>query len=155
MEAVLSGLIGVLGTLLGSVVTYYFQRQSAERTERIARTERLRQERLAAYSEFAGAATDLRRAAYDRWHRYEEDPQGGEFNAARDEYYRLYAVARNAQLRLRLLTGDRDLVESAHMAVERATEIVKADTEEDRASRGEIARHALDAFVSAAARRLE
>ena len=43
-----------MGTLLGSTVTYVFQRVNAGRVEKFARDERLRQERIAAYSGFAG-----------------------------------------------------------------------------------------------------
>jgi hypothetical protein len=154
MDSVLSAVVAVAGTLLGSIATYVFQRSAAERQERAARAERHRAERLAVYTEFAAGATDLRRAAYDRWHRHQEEPEGKAFIAARDEYYRLYAEARNAQLKLRLLTGDRSLVQLAHDAVERATEIKDADTEPERAKRGERAKDALDAFVTAAAAQL-
>jgi hypothetical protein len=136
-----SAVVAVAGTLLGSTATYLFQRSTAERQERVARTERYRSERLVVYTEFAAAVTDLRRAAYDRWHRYREEPEGTDFTVARDEYYRVYAEARNVQLKLRLLTGDQELVQLAHQAVERATEIKDADTEPERAKRGESAKH--------------
>jgi hypothetical protein len=58
------------------------------------------------------------------------------------------------QLRLRFLTNDDELVQSAHVAVERATEIKDADTEAERTKRGEAAKRALDAFVSTASTRL-
>jgi hypothetical protein len=54
------------------------------------------------YTEFAGAVTDVRLAAYDRWHRYQEDPDSPAFAAARDEYWKLYGVPRNVQLKLRV-----------------------------------------------------
>jgi hypothetical protein len=154
MESVLSAIIAIIGTLLGSATTYAFQRASSDRTERIARIERFRQERLAVYTEFAGAITDLRRAAYDRWHRYQESPEGAEFAIARDEYYRIYSSTKNIQIKLRLLTDDVELAELAHHAVERATEIKDADAEQDRAVRGERAKLALDAFVTRASARL-
>lgn len=151
MSSTVSAIVAVAGTLLGSAATYLFQRNAADRQMRVARDERYRSERLAAYAEFATAVTDLRRAAYDRWHRYQEVSGGSSaFTAARDEYYKLYAVARNSQLKLRLLTGDRDLTELAHQAVERATEIKDADSEPERAKRGEYAKAALDDFVEAA-----
>ena len=100
MESVLSAVVAVVGTLLGSVATYWFQRSSAERQERVAQAQRHRAERLAVYTEFAAAVTDLRRAAYDRWHRYQEGAQDRAFADARDGYYRQYAEARNAQLKL-------------------------------------------------------
>ncbi|WP_440107621.1 hypothetical protein [Streptosporangium sp. H16] len=62
MSAALGSLIAVLGTLLGSFSTYLFQQRTAIRAEAVAREERLRQEHLAAYSEFASAVTELKRA---------------------------------------------------------------------------------------------
>jgi hypothetical protein len=154
MTSVVSAIVAVAGTLLGATATYIFQRLDADRRDRNVRTERFRQERLMVYTEFAGAVTDLRRAAYDRWHRYQEEPDGPAFMAARDEYYKLYAMARNVQLKLRLLTEGADLVGLAHETVERATEIKDADTDHERGRRGERAKLALDEFISAASGRL-
>jgi membrane protein YqaA with SNARE-associated domain len=67
VDAWMGNVIAVAGTLLGSVAGYVFQRLNAGRTERFARDERLRQERMAAYSGYAGAVTDLRRAVVSLW----------------------------------------------------------------------------------------
>jgi hypothetical protein len=154
MSSAVSAIVAVIGTLLGATATYIFQRIDADRKDRSLRSEKFRQERLAVYTEFAGAVTDLRLAAYDRWHRYQEDPNSPAFAAARDEYWKLYGVARNVQLKLRLLTDDADLVRLVHEAVERASEIKDADTEPERQHRGEQAKQALDDFLSAASSRL-
>ena len=154
MTSIVSAIIAVVGTLLGATATYVFQRIDADRKDRIARAERLRQERLAVYAELAAAVTDVRRAAHDRWHRHQEDPDGAAFTAARDHYYKVYAVARNVQLKLRLLTDDTDLVAVARTAWERAVEIKDADEEEERRRKGEQAKQALDAFILAASERL-
>jgi hypothetical protein len=154
MTSVGSAIIAVVGTLLGATATYVFQRIDADRKDRIARTERFRQERLAVYTELAAAVTDLRRAAHDRWHRHQQDPDGAVFAAARDHYYTVYAVAQNVQLKLRLLTDDTDLVEVAQQAWERATEIRDTDKEQERRWKGERAKQALDAFILAASKRL-
>jgi hypothetical protein len=66
----------------------------------------------------------------------------------------VYAVARNVQLKLRLLADDTDLVEVAQQAWERAAEIKDADEEQERRWKGEQAKQALDAFILAASRRL-
>jgi hypothetical protein len=149
-----SAIIAVIGTLLGATAAYLFQRIDANRRDIIARTERLRQERLAVYTELAATVTDLRRAAHDRWYRHQEDPQAPAFAAARDHYYKVYAVARNVQLKLRLLTDDTDLVDAARQAWESATEIKDTDTEHERRRKGEQAKQALDAFIVAASGRL-
>ncbi|MFE0930627.1 hypothetical protein ACFW4O_30810 [Streptomyces mutabilis] len=65
MEAVAASVIAVLGTLLGSGLTYLFQRQTMNRSEQFTRNERLRQERIAAYSAFAGALANYRRGQMD------------------------------------------------------------------------------------------
>ncbi|MFF5294396.1 hypothetical protein [Paractinoplanes globisporus] len=140
MSSTVSATVAVAGTLLGSAATYLFQRNASDRQMRVARDERYWSQRLAAYAEFAAAVTDLRRAAYDRWHRYQEEPSGNAFTAARDEYYKLYAEPRNSQLKLRLLTGDQNLTELAHQAVEQATEIKDAESEPERAKRGDHAK---------------
>jgi hypothetical protein len=137
MTSIVSAVIAVVGTLLGATTTYVFQRIDADRKDRIARNERFRQERLAVYTELAAAVTD-----------------GAAFAAARDHYYRVYAVARNVQLKLWLLADDTDLVEVAQQAWERAAEIKDADEEQERRWKGEQAKQALDAFILAASRRL-
>ena len=150
MSSTVSAIVAVAGTLLGSSATYFFQRNATDRQTRAARDERHRSERLSAYAEFAGIATDLRRAAYDRWHRFQEEPTGNAFIAARDEYHRLYAEARNSQLKLRLLTRNRSLVELAYQATECANEIKDAASAPERVERGKIAEATLDNFVEAA-----
>jgi hypothetical protein len=154
MTSVVSAIIAVVGTLLGATTTYIFQRIDADRKDRIAQTERFRQERLAVYTELAAAVTELRRAAHDRWHRHQEDPDGAAFAAARDHYYKVYAVAQNVQLKLRLLTDDADLVEVAQQAWVWATEIKDTDKEQERRRKGDQAKEALDAFILAASGRL-
>lgn len=66
MAVVWASVIAVLGTLGGSIVSYWQQESSNKRAQAQARSERLRQERLAAYGTFAGAVMDLRGAQYDR-----------------------------------------------------------------------------------------
>lgn len=67
MQGLLASVIAVVGTLLGSAVTYVFQRVNAGRVETFARDERLRQERIAAYSGFAEAITELRQGVISLW----------------------------------------------------------------------------------------
>ena len=62
MSAVLVSLIAVAGTLLGSLTTYLFQRQTARHTEATARAERLRQDRRVACGDFIAAVTEVERA---------------------------------------------------------------------------------------------
>lgn len=102
MSALYASLIAVFGTLLGSLSTYLFQARSAARAEASARTERLRQDRLAACSEFAAAITALKAAVVAAWLR-REDPD--DHSAARAEADRLGSLAESARFRLLLVSG--------------------------------------------------
>lgn len=62
MESVVTSLVAILGTLLGATTTYAFQIRTAKQARQSATEERLWQERLAAYSTFAGALTDFRKS---------------------------------------------------------------------------------------------
>lgn len=158
MAAVLGSIIAVLGTLAGTTAGYLFQRRIADRSEAIAREDRLWRERLVACSAFAGAVMDLRRAQYDLWHRSHEfdtyefrqaDPAD-----ARSETYRLRSGAWSAFYRFMLTTDDTGLVNMGWTAVEEAAHVAKATTEEELRERGEGARARIDGFVAAAARHL-
>jgi hypothetical protein len=119
MQGLLASVIAVVGTLLGSIVTYVFQRVNARRVERFAREERLRQERIAAYSGFAGAITELRRGVISLWFiRQRDDAARPELYAARTETDRLGAAADHARFRIQLLAEEPDLVALADAAFE-------------------------------------
>ncbi|MEV7550182.1 hypothetical protein AB0N89_11205 [Amycolatopsis sp. NPDC089917] len=60
MNGVLTTVVAISGTLAGSTLTYPLGLLNTRRTERTARDERLRQERISAYVAFAEAMTDLR-----------------------------------------------------------------------------------------------
>ncbi|HZM77812.1 MAG TPA: hypothetical protein VFC19_19005 [Candidatus Limnocylindrales bacterium] len=74
MDAVFASLIAVVGTLLGSAITFLFQQRTAERNESFARSQRLRSERLAIYSAFAAVLTEHRNALVKVWHLQQRDP---------------------------------------------------------------------------------
>lgn len=90
--------IAVAGTLLGTTVTYIFQRANAGRAERFARDERLRQERIAAHRGFARAVAEVRRGVISLWFGLQRSTLGDpERNAAYTESDLLGAVAHHAQ----------------------------------------------------------
>lgn len=60
VEVVATSLVAVLGTLLGSVATYWIQRSTVRQQEGLARAERLRQERVEAFTGYGGALHDYR-----------------------------------------------------------------------------------------------
>jgi membrane protein YqaA with SNARE-associated domain len=77
MSAVLVSLIAVAGTLLGSLTTYLFQRQTARHTEATARAERLRQDRRVACGDFIAAVTEVKRAVITAWFRRDTETTPG------------------------------------------------------------------------------
>ncbi len=140
MDSIIASLAAIIGAALGSVLTYLFQARNARQAQEFARDQQFRQERLAAYSEFAGIVADFRRSQYDRWHREQEDPQGAPFISARDESYQLRGKATAAMHRVQIIGGDTALSQLAERALDATTEIHMATDEDDRARRGEKAR---------------
>ncbi|HCA87589.1 MAG TPA: hypothetical protein DEQ61_20230 [Streptomyces sp.] len=150
MEVIWTSVVAVAGTLLGSVLTHTFQRLVAQRSELFARSEALRQERMATYSAFAAAAEDYRHGQADRWYRKQEAPDGEAFLRARDEAHRLRTVARQALYRVRLLTDDGDVVLAAKRAYQCTWDVSNAQDSADRDARDRRAKQAIEAFVSCA-----
>ncbi|GAA2960757.1 hypothetical protein [Streptomyces enissocaesilis] len=146
-----TALVAVIGTLLGSVVTHFFQRQTAERTAALARAEQLRQERISAYSAFAGAVVDYRRGQNDRWHRQSEAPGSDSAESARMESYRLRVAARQALYRVQLVCDDNAAVDLAVSAFEATNRMHEATDEAERSLRSEEAQEAVRAFIATAA----
>jgi len=150
VDSIFASIVAIAGVALGSVLTYLFQARGTRQVQEFARDQQVRQERLAAYSEFAGMVTDFRRSENDRWHREHEDPQGELFISARDESYQLRARATAAMCRVQLVGGDAQLGELAERALNATTEIHYAADEEDRMARGSKARLAVQDFLIAA-----
>ncbi|MFJ5547231.1 hypothetical protein [Streptomyces sp. NPDC093225] len=155
MTTVLASLVAVFGTLVGSLSTYLFQRRTAERSEAVARVERLRQERLTAYSAYAGAVTDLKRGMITLWFRRNRTPRDEEsLFTALLESDRLGAAAETAAFRLRLVADDPGLRPLMDAISDKLGEITHA---QDRRSLVEIERdfeQRVRSFIDAAADRL-
>jgi hypothetical protein len=150
VNSIIASLAAIIGVALGSVLTYLFQARNTLQVQEFARDQQFWQERLAAYSAFAGIVSDFRRSENDRWHREQEDPQGAPFIGARDESYQLRATATAAMCRVQLVGGDTTLSQLAERALNATTEVHQATDEADRAARGETARLALQDFVMTA-----
>lgn len=156
MTVVLASVIAVLGTLGGATASYLFQGKISERNESKARDERLRQERLAAYSSFAGAVMDLRGIQYDRgYSRMIVEDHQLDRSSIRAESSRLRSVAWTAFYRFKLTSPDQQLTNLATRAVEEAFDVVDASDKVDLKKRSERARARIDEFISAAASQLE
>ncbi|MEU5399343.1 hypothetical protein ABZ348_08600 [Streptomyces sp. NPDC005963] len=146
-----TAVIAVIGTLLGSMVTHVFQRRTTELTAELTRAEQLRQERISAYSAFAGALVDYRRGQNDRWHRAQETPGSSTAEEARIDSYRLRSSAHQAWIRVQLVCDDPKALELAAAAFEVTNCMHEAPDEDDRSQRSEQARETLSEFIGAAA----
>ena len=156
MAVVWASLIAVLGTLGGATASYLFQGKISERNESKARDERLRQERLAAYSSFAAAVMDLRSIQYDRGSsRMTVEDHHLDRSSIRAESSRLRSVAWTAFYRFKLTSPDQQLTNLATRAVEEASDVADASDKVDLKKRSERARARIDEFISAAATYLE
>jgi hypothetical protein len=136
---------------LGSTVTYVFQRVSAGRVERFARDERLRQERIAAYSGFAGAITELRQGVISLWFvRHRDDAARPELYAARAASDRLGAAADHARFRVQLLAENPNLLALADAAFEPISAIHHAADRAALVEHENRCQDLLKAFITAA-----
>ncbi|MBZ4020129.1 hypothetical protein [Streptomyces purpurogeneiscleroticus] len=151
MNPVFTSLVAVVGTLAGSTLTFLFQRHIARQGELFARSQQLWHEKTAAYSALAATLTDFRRSQNDRWHSRQEDPASADFARAREESYQRRADATASLCRVRLVCGDSTLSQLAQDALDAATDVHLAASEQDRAERGQAARLALDRFLAQAA----
>ncbi|WP_103504517.1 MULTISPECIES: hypothetical protein [unclassified Streptomyces] len=150
MEAIWTSVVAVGGTLLGAVITHFFQRHASGRSELFARSEALRQERMATYSLFAAAVEDYRHGQAGRWYRQQQDPEGRDFVTARDEAHRLRTTTRQVLYQVKLLTDDQGVVLAAERAYESTRDVSTAQGGEERDVLDARARQAIDAFVAQA-----
>ncbi|PAZ13482.1 hypothetical protein CLM62_24250 [Streptomyces sp. SA15] len=127
MEAIAASVIAVVGTLLGVTVTHYFQGRALKRTEGFARDERLRQERLQAYSAYAGALVSYRRVLVARWS-YEHEPGHEDDNrAAQARSDDLRSQAEQTLFRVEMLAGGDEIRRQAREAFKKVSEVHKTD----------------------------
>jgi hypothetical protein len=155
MAVIWASVIAVLGTLGGATASYLFQSKISERNESTDRDERLHQERLAAYSSFAGAVMDLRRTQYDRGYSRMARDQQVDRSGIIAESSRLRSVAWTAFYRFKLTSPDAELTDLATRAVEEAFDVADASDKADLKKRSEQARAQIDAFITAAVTHLE
>ncbi|MFI6283755.1 hypothetical protein ACIBCM_03170 [Streptomyces sp. NPDC051018] len=146
-----TAVIAVIGTLLGSMVTHVLQGRTSDRASEFSRAERLRQERISAYSAFAGALVDYRRGQNDRWYRARESPGTAAAEDSRIDSYRLRSGAHQALIRVQLVCDDAQALALAVSAFDVTNCMHEAVDEEDRSQRSELARETLSEFIGAAA----
>ena len=123
-------IIAVVGTLLGSITTHLLGRRTAAEQAAAARSERLRQEQLAACSAFAGALTELKRPVITLWFRRHESPSE-ETRATWVEADRLGAAAEAARFRVLMVLDDPSLAGLADDAHASIAPLGQVDERED------------------------
>ncbi|MGE5289721.1 MAG: hypothetical protein ACM3ML_21520 [Micromonosporaceae bacterium] len=165
MNALLTGVIGIVATLLGSFSTYLFQGRAAKRAEAFAREERLRQDQLGACIGFASALTELKRGLVTLWFSGRKGERGAEYQALRTECDRLGGSADAARFHVQLVSGDPGLMrlaDSAFAAIEpiRSAAFAATDTARSPSDLDKLHEHenrmeaAVKQFIQAAASRL-
>ncbi|GAA2430866.1 hypothetical protein [Streptomyces glaucus] len=127
MESIIASAIAVLGTLLGSGITLAFQQRTTDRSHQFTRREKLRQERLDAYSAYAGALVNYRRCLIHLWFCEHEQPPPEDPDAVRIRAYDLRSSAQEALFRVQMLTDDNRLSRTAEDVLADITELSKAD----------------------------
>ena len=158
MQPVLASIVAVAGTLLGSCLTYLFQRRTIERTTLEARRERRRQEFAEAVADYASKATALRRAEFNRGKKRISHAAPEAREEARQESYRLRAETISAYYLVRLYAdadADQDLVRDAEDVIELSGHIsADPETENEMDELYRAATNALEKVVDAASGRL-
>ncbi|MEV0980350.1 MULTISPECIES: hypothetical protein [unclassified Streptomyces] len=127
MESIIASAIAVVGALLGSGITLAFQQRTTDRSHQFARREKLRQERLDAYSAYAGALVNYRRCMVHLWFCEHEQPPPEDPDAVRIRAYDLRSSTQEALFRLQMLTDDGRLSQTAEDVLTDVTKLAKAD----------------------------
>ncbi|MEV5121521.1 hypothetical protein AB0K49_01705 [Streptomyces decoyicus] len=153
MEAVVASVVAVIGTLLGSGITHFFQSRAAGRSEEFARAERLRQERIDAYCAYAGALLDYRRVLVHRWFVLHEEGRCDEDSPElREEVYKTRYTAQEAMFRAQMVTDDAEILERSEQVMSATTELHWARDQEALTALRTTTRQGIRDFIAATAR---
>lgn len=119
-----------------------------------ARSEKLRNERLASCSAFATALTDLKRAVVSLWFQRRDDPESKGTRLAWIEADRLGATAEAARFNMLLLLPESSLERLANDAFDSIERIGRASERADLIPAEQRFSDAVKSFIEAAARTL-
>ncbi|MFD3733130.1 hypothetical protein [Streptomyces sp. NPDC058632] len=154
METIIASAIAVLGTLLGSGITLAFQHRTTDRSHQFTRREKLRQERLDAYSTYAGTLINYRRCLVHLWFCEHEQPPPEDPDAARIRAYDLRSSAQEALFRVQMLTDDETLGQAAEAVLADVTALAKTETRSQLDQRRAQTRDDISRIVRAAKKHL-
>ncbi|MBK6016798.1 hypothetical protein [Streptomyces sp. MBT53] len=149
METIIASAIAVLGTLLGSGLTLAFQQHTTDKGHQFTRREKLRQERLDAYSAYAGALINYRRCLVHLWFCEHEQPPPENPDAVRIRAYDLRSNAQEALFRVQMLTDDETLAQTAETVLTDITALSKSGTGTDLDQRRVTTRDDVSRLVKA------
>ena len=150
MGGALTSLVAVAGTLLGSTLTYVFQRRTAGRAERFARDERLRQERVSTYSAFAEAVMAYRHKELTIWLQRHGELTHPLQERSEVEQGRLRSLAVRARYRVQLLADQPRLIELADRSIDAVADIHRAADATELMEYGERTEQRVEDFIRAA-----
>ena len=145
-----TSLIAVVGTLAGAVVSGLPQHRVATRSERGARVERLRSERLEAVTALAVAVSDHRRAMWLVGEARLAGQPADRVTELREQSHRTRSAVTAPAVRVRLLVSDEGVRAAALEAVEATYVMRDAADRDDLQARRATALERHDAFVAAA-----
>ncbi|MEV0935594.1 hypothetical protein ACIBMX_21800 [Streptomyces phaeochromogenes] len=154
METIIASAIAVLGTLPGSGLTLAFQQRTTDKGHQFTRHERLRQERLDAYSTYAGALINYRRCLVHLWFCEHEQPPREDPDTVRIRAYDLRSNAQEALFRVQMLTDDEALGQAAGAVLADVTALSRADSRTDLDQRRAKTRDDISQLVKASKRHL-
>lgn len=147
METIIASGIAVLGTLLGSGITLAFQQRTTDRSQQFTRREKLRQERLDAYSAYAGALINYRRCLVHLWFCEHGQPPPEDPSVVRVRAYDLRSSAQEALFRVQMLTDDEALSEVAEAVLADVTALPKTDSRTELDQRRAMTRDHISRLV--------
>lgn len=143
-----AGLFGLVGTLIGGVLTIWTARVTADRSQQRAREEQQRQEYRSAVIEFATALGAYRQAELDRW--YARHGGWRDEVSASTDVYRARTSAWDAFHQLDLSTNNRDLVNEAQRTFDWANSIRFTESEKEMVHRADQVTRELTQLIAIA-----
>jgi len=146
--AIIAGLFGLFGTIIGATLATWTARQTADRSERRAWVEARRQEYRSVVIRFASAVLDYRRAAAHYYNARRDEWR--DRTSAGDEAYRSRSAASAVYYQLRLSTNDAETVRLAESCLDAAYKIQEADSQATADDSYEQTLRYLDDMISAA-----
>ncbi|MBE1876628.1 hypothetical protein [Myceligenerans pegani] len=150
MDVILGGVLAIIASLVGQAVAHRFTRRNAAAANQWAREEKLRQERVAAYSEFAGALTTYRRAMLDRAFARVKDPH----DPGVEEHRRLSHRSRDTALQslylVELLADRQEVIEAAQAAYHSMEKFLDVQDRDEAESIRTFTRTTIRSFVGTA-----